>query len=76
MTYSFTDLQLATRHVKEGKRRIAEQRRLIARLEGRGYPTADARILLRLFTSTVEQMVIHRDAIAAQVDSVAMQRRP
>jgi hypothetical protein len=74
VTYSLADLELAIRHVTEGQRRIAGQRRLIVRLEQRGYPTADARVLLRLFTDTVEQMVIHRDAIAAQV--VAMQHRP
>jgi hypothetical protein len=74
VSYNLADLELATRHVTEGKRRIAEQRRLIARLEKRGYPTGDARVLLRLYTDTIEQMVIHRDAITAQI--VAMKRSP
>jgi hypothetical protein len=74
VNYSLADLELATRHVTEGKRRIAGQRRLIARLEERGYPTSDARVLLRLYMDTVEQMEIHRDAITAQV--VATKRSP
>jgi hypothetical protein len=74
VTYSLADLELATRHVREGKRRIAGQRRLIARLERCGYPSANARVLLGLYIDTVEQMVIHRAAIAAQV--VAMKRSP
>jgi hypothetical protein len=71
VTYSAADLELATRHVTEAEERIAEQRRLIARLKERGQPTGDALVLLGLFSDTLEQMVIHRDAIAAQIQGLA-----
>lgn len=69
MSYTPADLELAERHVTEGAGRIARQRETVAEHRARGWPIADALALLKLFEDTLEQMIVHRDAIAAQLDS-------
>lgn len=71
MAYTPADLDLADRHVAEAEMRIARQREILAEHEGRGWPLDQARLLLSAFELTLDEMVAHRIAIAADLSEAA-----
>ncbi|TGP50873.1 hypothetical protein EN873_23740 [bacterium M00.F.Ca.ET.230.01.1.1] len=54
-----TLLEMAERHVQEGKAIIARQRALIDRLARDGHPTGDAWEFLRKFQKAQEEHIAH-----------------
>jgi hypothetical protein len=55
-----TELQMARRHVAEGRARIEAQEQLISRLHDLGQPTELAEQLLALLKDTIVQMQAHK----------------
>jgi hypothetical protein len=60
-----TDLEMAERHVREGERHIALQRKIIATLTEGGHLTDEAYKLLRTFEELQVLHVTHRDRLLA-----------
>jgi hypothetical protein len=54
-----TELQMAERHVREGRRHIARQKEIIQKLRSLGAPTDDAETLLAIFASLQKQHLAH-----------------
>lgn len=67
MAYSLADLHTANRHVAEGERRIACQRRRVTEQEGAGHDTLLSRQVLESFELTLELLIKHRDAITREL---------
>jgi hypothetical protein len=67
LMYSVDDLEMAERHVDEGRQRIAEQHERIAQLRRDGHSTALAEDFLKSMIELLAQMEAHRDEIAAAV---------
>jgi hypothetical protein len=67
MMHTLADLDWANRHVAEANARIEHQQDLMARLAALGGDTQEAGHLLALLTSIREEMLRHRDIIAATV---------
>jgi AraC-like DNA-binding protein len=67
MTHNLADLQTANRHVAEGERRIACQRRRIEEQEGAGHDTRLSRQVLESFELTLELLIEHRDMIEREL---------
>ena len=67
MAHNLADLQTANRHVAEGERRIACQRRRIAEQEGAGHDTHLSRQVLESFELTLELLIEHRDKIVREL---------
>jgi hypothetical protein len=61
-------LELANRHIAEGRERIVAQRARVALMERGGHDTGRARDLLRDFERTLEQMLKHRELILREID--------
>jgi hypothetical protein len=66
-------LELANRHIAEGRERIVAQRARVALMERGGHDTGRARDLLRHFESTLEQMLKHRELILREIDRLQQQ---
>jgi hypothetical protein len=60
-----TPLEMAERHVHEGKRRIASQQRVIEALLSQGLPTDQAQVLLIQFLDLQEMSVAHLKRLRA-----------
>lgn len=71
MPHKLADLQTANRHVAEGERRVAYQRRRIAEQEGAGDDTRLSNSVLNSFEMTLRLMIEHRDKIARELDQVS-----
>jgi hypothetical protein len=71
MAHSLTDLELAIRHVTEGRVRIDRQRELLKKLRLGGRRTVEAEILLALMETCQGYMVEHAKAIEADVKKPA-----
>jgi hypothetical protein len=67
VTYSRFDLERADRYIAAAESRIARQRRTIDRDQATGRRVTDDLILLGFFEATLEQMIVHRVAIAEQL---------
>lgn len=61
------DLARADRHIAEGEKRLAEQRRLIARKTETGQDTAEADKLAHNFEETRERYYVHRQLILNEI---------
>ncbi|MFL5295830.1 MAG: hypothetical protein ACJ798_05550 [Phenylobacterium sp.] len=59
-------LDLARRHMTEGKARVEAQQQLIGRLEEGGHSTVLAQQLLDSLVETLIQMRVHRDYLEAR----------
>lgn len=68
MRHEREHLELARRHLVEGKARIARQWALIRELQAAGHPTGLAYELLRSLQATLRQMQAHRDYLEALQD--------
>jgi hypothetical protein len=64
-------LELANRHIAEGKHRIAEQRARIAGLERGGRDTTAQNELLEVFEETLALMIRHRDLILRELSQIS-----
>ena len=65
-------LELANRHITEGKHGIAEQKARIAGLERRrGRDTTTSNELLEAFEETLELMMRHRDLILQKLSQIS-----
>jgi len=53
MAHTFAELELASRHIAEGARRVADQRRRIAELERAGRDTRLSISVLESFQATL-----------------------
>jgi hypothetical protein len=60
-------LELAERHVAQGKLRVTAQWALVAKLERRGLEINSANALLHQFEETLALHVEHRDRIAQEL---------
>ena len=60
-------LQLANKHVSEGRLRVEAQRALVARLERDGHDTLKAKTLLEQFQTTLALQVESRDRIVQEL---------
>jgi hypothetical protein len=66
-------LELANRHISEGRARIATQRARIALMERGGHDTGLARDLLGHFKRTLKLMRAHRELILREIDRLQQQ---
>ena len=71
MAHNLADLHAANRHVAEGERRIACQRRRIAEQEGAGHDTRLSSQVLKSFEVTLELMIDHRDKIMRELGQIS-----
>src|SRR5262245_47339744 len=62
------DPELADRHIGAGLERIRLQRNLIERLHCDGHDTTSFTEILRLFETTLNLMVAHRELIARELE--------
>jgi nitrate/nitrite-specific signal transduction histidine kinase len=69
MRHTLADLEIAQRHVDEGERRIAEQRKRVKQLAAKDLPTDEAIVLLGVLRDALSDMCRHRDAIAKDVNA-------
>jgi hypothetical protein len=60
-------LQLAVRHISEGRERVAQQRARIQKLELDGHDTSQSRELLAVLEQTLKLMIAHRDMILREL---------
>lgn len=67
MAHNLADLQVANRHVAEGERRVACQRRRIAEHEGAGHDTRLSHGVLDNFEITLQLMIEYRDKIVREL---------
>jgi hypothetical protein len=67
MAHNLADLQMANRHVAEGERRVASQRRRISEQEGAGHDTRLSNGVLDNFEITLELMIEYRDMIVREM---------
>jgi len=67
MAYTKADLEMAERHIAQGKRHIREQVDRIELLRSGGHATEKAEDLLRLFLDTLAQHERHRDLISEEL---------
>lgn len=65
--YTWADLELADRHIVEGRQLIARQEEILSSLRMHGLPCSEAEKLLVLFNDTHAEHQKHRDAIAAAI---------
>ena len=63
MAHTLAELESASRHVAEGARRVADQRRRIAELVRTGRDTRLSIHVLENFQATLELLVQHRNII-------------
>ncbi|HWK66475.1 MAG TPA: hypothetical protein VNS34_16200 [Rhizobiaceae bacterium] len=75
MTYAQADLEMAERHVAQGRRLVLEQEERIERLRAGGHPIVEAEDFLSLLRSALDQHQHHRDAIYEALNTRA-QKRP
>jgi hypothetical protein len=54
-----TELEMVTRHIREGAEHVAKQRALIAELRANGHPTGEAEALLATFEDLQRQHEAH-----------------
>ena len=66
-------LELANRHIAEGRDRIAVQRARVTLMERGGHDTGLARDLLRHFERALEHMIEHRELILREIDRLQQQ---
>jgi hypothetical protein len=71
IVHSLADLNTANRHVAEGERRIAYQRRRIAEQEGAGHDTRLSKQVLRNFEITLQLLIEHRDTIGRELGQIS-----
>ena len=74
--YTPADLDMAQRHVEEGRQRIAEQRGRIAKLRADGHDVTLGQELLAQMLDILAGMKRHRDAIAAEMEGRARAGQP
>jgi hypothetical protein len=67
MAHNLADLQMANRHVAEGERRVACQRRRISEQEGAGHDTRLSNGVLDNFEITLQLMIEYRDMIVREM---------
>ena len=67
--YTIADLEMAQRHIDEGRQRVAEQRERIIVIKADGHDVRRAEELLRVMLETLAIMEQHRDEIAEAVVS-------
>ena len=67
MAHNLADLQVANRHVAEGERRVACQRRRIAEQEGAGHDARLSNGVLDNFEITLQLMIEYRDKIVREL---------
>ena len=67
LVHNLADLQEANRHVAEGERRVAYQRRRIAEQEGAGHDTRLSNRVLDSFEITLQLLIEHRDKIVREL---------
>ena len=61
-------LELANRHIAEGRERITAERARIALKERRGHDSGLSRDLLHQFEKSLEHMLQHRELILREID--------
>jgi hypothetical protein len=67
MVHNLANLQAANRHVAEGERRVAYQRRRVAEQQGAGHDTRLSNRVLDNFENTLQLMIEYRDKIAREL---------
>ena len=67
LVHNFADLQVANRHVAEGERRVAYQRRRIAEQERAGDDTRLSNRVLDSFEITLQLLMDYRDKILQEL---------
>ncbi len=67
--YTRADVDMADRHIAEGKRHIDQQEKLLRTLQLQARPTEDAEQLLATFNSTMVGHREHRAAIIAALEA-------
>lgn len=72
MAHNLADLHAANRHVAEGERRIAHQRRRIAEQEDAGQDTHLSKQVLDSFEITLQLLIEHREKIARELGQVSI----
>ena len=63
MSYTLTDLELADRQVAQGTRHVEQQRAIVRGLEARGHDSEEAKKLLVMFETTLQNHRRYQDAI-------------
>jgi hypothetical protein len=71
MAHNLADLHAANRHVAEGERRIACQRRRIAEQEDAGQDTHLSKQVLDSFEITLQLLIEHRKKIARELGQIS-----
>jgi hypothetical protein len=72
MAHNLADLHAANRHVAEGERRIAHQRRRIAEQEDAGQDTHLSKQVLDSFEITLQLLIEHREKIARELGQISI----
>jgi hypothetical protein len=72
MAHNLADLHAANRHVAEGERRIAHQRRRIAEREDAGQDTHLSKQVLDSFEITLQLLIEHREKIARELGQISI----
>jgi hypothetical protein len=62
-----TELEMAQRHVREGRLHVAGQRELVAVLRVDGHPTLEAESLLKVFEQTLAAHIEHAARLRADL---------
>ena len=73
--YTRADLELAQRHVEEGRLRLEEQRERPIRMTADGLDTAEGEKLFDLILKLLVQMELHRDLIVESLRQRDRRRR-
>jgi hypothetical protein len=72
MAHNLADLHAANRHVAEGERRIAHQRRRIAEQEDAGQDTHLSKQVLDSFEITLQLLIEHREKIVRELGQISI----
>lgn len=71
IVHNLADLHTANRHVAEGERRVACQRRRIAEQESAGHDARLSRQVLSNFEFTLQLLIEHRDIIGRELGQIS-----